>query len=84
MKQHVLLWSQSQCSFHIEAVAAMLIANRRQFHGDRQTDSVPIFFGSEDTCHAAADILRPVLIERRAKMIDDALTQLSEEKVFQQ
>lgn len=62
---HVLSWSQSQCVFHIETVSAMLTVNRQQFHGDRQTDFVPIFFGSDDECHAAARILRPTLIARR-------------------
>lgn len=55
---HVLLWSQSQCAFHIEPVADMLRENAAAFVEDRRMDYVPIAVGSENGCHRAADHLR--------------------------
>lgn len=61
----VLLWSASQCAFHIESVADMLDANRSAFAEDRRMDYVPLAVGTEDHCHAAADALRPTLRDRQ-------------------
>lgn len=62
---HALLWSQSQCSMHIEPVMEMLTENRRACAADRRMDCVPIAIGTREECDAAASRLRPVLNERR-------------------
>lgn len=61
----VLLWSRSQCAFHLETVDDMLKANRAAFDGDRRMDYVPLVIGQRAECEKAADALRPVLVERQ-------------------
>lgn len=61
----VLLWSQSQCVFHIEQVRDMLMANARAFNEDRRMDYVPLFIGTRDEVDHLADHLRPRVHERQ-------------------
>lgn len=65
VKTHVLLWSQSQCSLHVESLAAMLSSNRRAYTDNRRMDYVPIFFGSDDECHEIGGALRGTMAERQ-------------------
>ena len=64
-ESHVLLWSQSQCAFHIEPVGDMLKENGNAFAEDRRMDYVPIVFGTHEECHDAADRLRDTLHARQ-------------------
>lgn len=61
---YVLLWSQSQNSFHIERHRHMLDANRRAYADDRRMDFVPLFVGSQDFCCRMANKLRPTVRAR--------------------
>lgn len=61
----VLLWSQSQCAFHLEQVGDMLKTNRAAFEAGRRMDYVPLVIGERAECERAADTLRPVLLERQ-------------------
>ncbi len=71
----VLLWSHSQCAFHIERLEEMLTANMRAFKEDRPMDYATLFVGTEDDCDRMADVLRPTLRKRQqAKALaDDAI-----------
>lgn len=62
---HALLWSQSQCAFHIEPINDMLSENRKAYVDDRRMDFVPIYFGTDDDCHDAAQAARATLAKRQ-------------------
>lgn len=61
---YVLLWSQSQNSFHIERHRHMMDANRKAYAEDRCMDYVPLFVGTHDFCCRMADNLRKTLASR--------------------
>lgn len=63
--QWVLLWSQSQCAFHIEPLDAMLKTNAGAFRADRRMDYVPLHIGTPSQCHTMADALRSTLHARQ-------------------
>lgn len=62
---YVLLWSHSQCIFHVERSRDMMKSNLRAWLEDRPMDYVPLFIGAQDDCLQTAAELRPVLLERR-------------------
>ena len=62
---YVLLWSQSQCALHIEAVGDMLRSNHSAFVDDRCMDYVSLFFGTHDECSHSADSIRHVMKSRQ-------------------
>lgn len=64
-QSYVLLWSQSQCCFHIEQLRDMYRANAAAFREDRRMDYVPLHIGTDDECHALADHLRPQVRQRQ-------------------
>lgn len=62
----VLLWSQSQNTFHVERIRHMLRSNRLAYAEDRRMDYVPIFVGSGEHCSELADKLRGTIRVRDA------------------
>jgi hypothetical protein len=60
----VLLWSQSQCAYHIERFDDMLRANLQAYHENRRMDYVPIWVGTEAECDKAAEAGRVLMEER--------------------
>ncbi len=62
---HVMLWSQSQCALHIEAVEAMLRSNARAYRDDRRMDFVPLYIGTDEDCRAVADAVRGTMHARQ-------------------
>ncbi len=69
-RTYVLLWSHSQCAFHIEPHADMLDANALAFKEDRRMDYVALMAGTDDECHRMADKLRPILRKRQVARAD--------------
>lgn len=67
---HALLWSRSQNALHIETIAEMLSSNRQAYAGNRKSDYVPIYFGSDDDCHDGAKALRSTMAKRQADVMD--------------
>lgn len=61
----VLLWSQSQCAFHIEQVKDMAKANAAAFNEDRRMDYVVLHIGTRDEVDHLADHLRPTMRKRQ-------------------
>jgi hypothetical protein len=56
---YVLLWSQSECRLHREALSDNLKENWAAFQEGRPMDSVPLVVGTLAECEAAGDRIRP-------------------------
>lgn len=64
--QWSLLWSKRQNALHIETLDTALSKNRNLYRDDRYiNDYIPIFVGTKEECHAAADNCRKTMAERQ-------------------
>lgn len=62
--EFALCWSQRQNALHIEPVERMLSNNRGAYADDRASDFIPVYIGTKDECHNAADACRGTMASR--------------------
>lgn len=68
MEQWVLLWSQRQNALHIEPLEKLLSLNRESYRDNEPVYYAPIAVGSLAEMQAAADNIRPTLIQRERQV----------------
>lgn len=64
MDQWTLLWSCSQNALHIEPLERLLSLNRESYRDNEPVYYAPIAIGSLAEMQAAAENIRPTLIQR--------------------
>lgn len=71
--QWVLLWSQSQCAFHVERMDDMLTQNRLAYRDDHRSDYVPLVIADRCLVEEAVAALRGTLAARQQERVPELM-----------